>query len=80
MKNKNNRRKLLGMSEITPSSFHCGIAACPAIFETERKTYIIIGAVIDSETAESLLPGRVGKDEVAIEVPRNLLPGVKNSL
>lgn len=74
------RDKTLGIKEVTPALFNCAVGPCPAIFETERKTYILIGAVIDSETAESLFPGRVGEGEMAVEVPRSLLPDVANSL
>lgn len=62
------------LKDITPSSFNCGIAVCPAIFETDQRTYIIIGSVVDSKTVKELLPGRVGKGEIAIEIPQELLP------
>lgn len=73
MKNQKNEKMNI-LNDLTPSSFSCLIGACPAIFETDQKTYIIIGSVVDSKTVKELLPGRVGKGEIAIEIPQELLP------
>ncbi len=72
--NNINKQKLSSLKEITPLTFNCGVALCPAIFKTDQNTYIVIGSVVDSETIEKLLPNRVGKGEIAIEIPQELLP------
>ena len=54
---------------ITPPAFDCLIGMCPAIYETDRSTYLIVGTPVppnDSDIAHS-------KDEVLVEVPRALL-------
>lgn len=58
------------LKELTPKGFKCGIGPCPAIFSTDN-SYIIVGEKISEKTKE--LKGRIGKGEVAIKVPKNLL-------
>ena len=49
----------------------CGIGACPAIFETTKSSYILIGK---KGYAKKLgIANRVGKDEFVIEVPKDLI-------
>lgn len=57
---------------LTPKQLQCGIGACPAIFETDHGTYVIIGRKI----AVPLLTNAGAKpapDEAAIEIPKDLL-------
>ena len=67
------KNRLSVLEELTPPSLKCGIGSCPAIFETDQDSYIIIGHKINSEIEEKLLPGRIGGDEIAIEVPKELI-------
>ncbi|MEU5993245.1 hypothetical protein ABZ806_30110 [Spirillospora sp. NPDC047418] len=47
----------------------CGNGPCPAVYETENKTIVVQGFVVDPERAEiSLPPG-----EAAVEIPRYIL-------
>ncbi len=62
------------LKDITPKSFSCEAGGCPAIFETDRGTYLIIGTKVDS--VDSLLSGRIGPNETAIEVPAGLIRGI----
>jgi len=59
------------IKEVTPKVFSCEAGGCPAVFETDKGTYLIIGTKVDS--AESLLSGRIGPNETAIEVPAELI-------
>jgi hypothetical protein len=47
---------------------------CPAVFETDKGTYLIIGAKVDS--ADRLLSVRIGPNEMIIEVQAGLLRGI----
>jgi len=49
----------------------CAVGACPAIFETNKRTYAVIGKKLDSKNLG--ISGRVAKDEVLIEVPKKLI-------
>jgi hypothetical protein len=60
------------LKDITPSSMNCGIGACPAIFETRHGTYVLIGKRLSAEEAEELR-ARTAVDEVAIEIPQELV-------
>ena len=62
--------------ELTPESLKCLIGACPAIFETTDNSYLVIGKL----KKENAVPkGRVGSDEVLIEIPKELLAELINS-
>ena len=60
------------MFDITPKQFHCGIGACPAVFETDRGTYVLIGSNLPSASINELSE-RIGVGETAIEIPKELL-------
>lgn len=62
--------------EKTPKSLSCIIGGCPAVFETDRNTYIVIGKQLTDAQVLSLLKGRIGEDEAAIEFPQHLLGNV----
>ena len=59
------------IKDVTPSSFSCFGGGCPAIYETDRATFLIIGSKVDSP--DNFLPGKVGKDETIVEVPVELI-------
>ena len=63
---------------ITPLSFSCESGGCPAIFETDKETYLIIGNKVESP--EKLLPGKIGPDETVVEIPADLIRAIKNEL
>ena len=69
--NKSMRKELKITKELTPKIEMCGIGACPAIFETNQNSYAIIGKKINAQKLG--ISKRVGKDEVLIEIPRNIL-------
>jgi len=62
--------------EKTPKRSICVIANCPAIFETDRDTYVVIGKQLSSKDALNLLKGRVGPGETAVEFPKELLQNI----
>ena len=61
------------LTELTPEALRCGIGAiCPAIFKTDRGTYVLVGNAIDEKTSDDLAR-RIGAGECAIEIPAALL-------
>ena len=62
------------IQEITPKSFQCVLAACPAIFKTNKGSYVLIGKKINAK--ELGVAKRVGKGEILVEIPVELLNGV----
>ncbi len=61
------------LKNITPKALRCVVGVCPAIYLTDRGTAVVIGRRLDSAIVSELLPGKVGSQEVAIEIPRELL-------
>jgi len=59
------------VKEITPKAFACACGACPAVFETDRGTYLIIVTGVNS--AKNLLTSKIGRDETAVDVPASLI-------
>ena len=64
------------LTEKTPKKYNCIIGACPAVFETDQKSYVVIGKVLSKSQVNKLLKGRVGKDEMAVEFPKGLLENI----
>ena len=65
------------IKEITPEAFIChSSSCCPAVFETDNGSYIIIGKKLDV-AAVAQLDGRVGADEFVIEVSKGMIDGLK---
>jgi hypothetical protein len=61
------------LNEKTPESLLCILGNCPAVFETDRDTYVVIGKQITSNQASELLKERIGNGEIAVEFPKELL-------
>jgi hypothetical protein len=58
------------LTDLTPPRFACVIGTCPAVYRTDRGTYVLVGQRL--ELGE--LPGvRIGEGETAIEVSAELL-------
>ena len=66
------------LRNITPKAQMCFIGACPALYESDRGTIIVIGHKLDSASVAKLLPGKVSTNEAAIEVPKNLFIEIRN--
>jgi hypothetical protein len=66
------------LKDITPEAFACGNCGCgcPAVFETENNSYVIIGKKLSASALEQLT-GRIADDEFAIEVSKGMIDGVK---
>lgn len=47
------------LTNITPKRLLCPAGGCPAVYETDRQTYLIIGSKVDPGAA--LPPGKVGR-------------------
>jgi hypothetical protein len=59
--------------DITPGKYRCSFdASCPAVFKSNKRTYVIIGKTVDLRE-DSTLKGRVGDDETAIEISLDLI-------
>lgn len=61
------------LKDITPKEDLCAIGACPAVFESDRDTYVVVGKILPHSETSVLIPGRVGEDEIAVEVPKRIL-------
>ena len=62
------------LTDITPADVACKPVGptCPAVFKTERGTYVIVGRVTGAyEFAQ--LQSRVGLNEAAVEISAELL-------
>jgi len=64
------------LTDITPKRMGCGPVGCPAIFEKDNDTYIIVGKKVSSELRKKLAK-KIATDEVAVEIPRALLSELK---
>lgn len=62
---------------ITPEKMLCVVGACPAIYETDRGTIVIIGKRLPQKDVNLLLSGKVDTQEEVIEIPRELLSDIK---
>jgi len=65
MENKSKIRELTSKEEL------CSSRCCPAIFDKEGKTYLLVGKKVNPK--EFKLGDRVGDDEVLIEVPKGII-------
>lgn len=65
------------LRNITPEPMRCVIGSCPAIHETDRGTFVIIGRRLDAASVAELLPGKVAAHEEAIEISRKLLSEIQ---
>jgi hypothetical protein len=63
--------------EITPNKARCVVSACPALFQTDRDSYIVIGSLLPDDQVKRHLKGRVGLNEVAVEIPKALLSKIE---
>jgi hypothetical protein len=59
--------------EITPKKLLCGAGPCPAVFKTDRETIIIVGSIPANNDLPQSIRRKIGRGEVAIEVPKSLL-------
>lgn len=65
------------LKNITPPEFICqSCSACPAVFETENDSYIIIGKNLPAESQRQL-KSHIGADEFVIEVPKGMIRKLK---
>ena len=56
------------LKEITPAEFVCqSCQQCPAVFETDNNSYLIVGKILPASAVEQL-KGRIGADEFVVEV------------
>lgn len=67
------------LREITPEEYRCMVAACPAIFETPKGTYVIIGRVVSAEMLGDTAV-RVGDGESAVEIDAKMLKEALNGM
>lgn len=71
--NKQNKESKLSVREITPKSMKCGIGPCPAVFLTNRNTFILIGKKIKNSSTPKSVKKKIASDETTIEVPKKLI-------
>ncbi len=65
------------LKEITPETFLCANGSCPSVFETEDGRLVVIGKIIDKTMQNRLPQGKVGEDEIAIEIPAGLIKDLR---
>ena len=51
----------------------CGLMGCPALFKSNRKTYVVVGSRLSAKEAKAVLAGKVAKHETAVEIPLDIL-------
>ncbi len=65
------------LKELTPAEYICSdCKTCPAVFESDRDTYVIIGKKL-SEAEYGKLAERIASDEFVIEVPKGMIDKIK---
>jgi hypothetical protein len=58
--------------------FHiCAGGACPALYETDRDSFLVVGKKVSFPGAG--LEGKVGPEEAVVEVPAGLIRGLIQS-
>ena len=63
----------MNLKDITPKDYMCDKCdKCPAVFETDSGSYVIIGKVLPVSAQQSLRH-RIGDDEFVIEVPKGMI-------
>ena len=67
-----NKNKKFKATEITHMSMRSLIGACPAVFKTNRDSFVIVGNILDKEVYEEV-GFKIGKGETAIEVQKDLI-------
>lgn len=78
--NINLKGVVMKFKDITPEEFLCNDCApcCPAVLETDE-SYVIIGDKLSLEAMEAI-QGRVGENELAIEVKKGMIDNLKSSI
>lgn len=51
----------------------CADLACPCIFETDRDSFIVVGTIPATTDLPRNVLKKLGKGEMAVEVPKNIL-------
>ena len=64
---------MIRIKDVTPAHMVCIIGGCPAVYETDRGTLLIVGKRVQPEVRRQVPAEKVGPDEVVIEIPRDLL-------
>ena len=65
---------VFALEELTPEAMACDVSvSCPAAFKSQGG-YVIIGKVVDAKDYPELA-GRIGEDEIAVEVSAELIEG-----
>jgi hypothetical protein len=59
------------LKNITPEHLRCSIGACPAVYEVDQDTVVIVGAAADID-----IKALVGDGEAAVLVKKELLANV----
>ena len=67
------RKNNLTIIEKTHAKFYCLVATCPAIFETNRGTYIIVGKKLKLNEVSQKVRNKIGDGEISVEIPKGLL-------
>jgi hypothetical protein len=71
-------KKKVSLKNITPKSMSCIlISYCPALYETEDNSYIIVGKLLRDKDMLAKLKNTISSDEVAIKVSKKLFSGLK---
>lgn len=63
--------------EITPKELRCAASFCPAVYKSDRGTFVVIGKRLTASQTKKHLNGRVSAKEEAIEISRDFFSGIK---
>lgn len=65
------------LTEITPTELRCDTCdcGCPAVFESDNNSYVIIGKKL-GENVQTQLKGRIADDEFVVEISKEMLEGI----
>ncbi len=59
------------IKNVTPKAHLCPYGACPAIYETDRNSFLVVGKKVTFSA--NVLQGKVSPDETVVEIPIGLL-------
>jgi hypothetical protein len=59
------------VKNITSEKMKCAVGVCPAIFDTAKDYYLIIGEIADPKQYD--LVNKIGKNEVLIKISKKII-------
>ena len=66
------KRIKLQLKQVSATACFGGLG-CPALFKSNRKTYVVVGSRLSVKEARAVLAGKVAKHETVVEIPLDIL-------